>query len=127
MRYPSIKTLVSRLGVTKETAEQLRALMRNEVADNELPAETKTWLYSCHNRPDDDELAMSAIDAVLGNYGVEALRAKKWVSAYYGDVAYTYSNTGDTYAATIVHNSTSGQYSVTSWGDVVEAHPYMFE
>lgn len=56
---------------------------------------------------------LQAIDRLLGNHGVEAVRTHS------GATGFTYSNTGDSYAATVILFA-SGTFRVSSWGDIVE-------
>lgn len=56
---------------------------------------------------------LRAIDRLLGNHGVESARLRN------GEHAFSYSNTGDSYAATVVLFA-SGTFRVSSWGDIVE-------
>ena len=53
-----------------------------------------------------------AIDRLLGNHGIESVRFKN------GTKAFTYSNTGETYAATVILFASA--FRVASWGDIVE-------
>lgn len=56
---------------------------------------------------------LRAIDRLLGNHGVESVRTRT------GANGFRYSNTGDSYAATVVLFP-SGTFRVSSWGDIVE-------
>lgn len=56
---------------------------------------------------------LRAIDRLLGNHGVEN------VSLRNGGHGFSYSNTGDSYACTVVLFA-SGTFRVSSWGDIVE-------
>ena len=60
-----------------------------------------------------DARRLRAIDRLLGNHGIET------VSDRYGMTVFRYSNTGDSYAATVVLFA-SGAFRVSSWGDIVE-------
>lgn len=67
---------------------------------------------------------LEAIDRLLGNYGTEAIRGN-WQNGYWGDIVAAYSNTGDSYALTVLHErgngwNPAGRFIVTSWGDWVE-------
>lgn len=134
MCYPSIKTLTEQLGISKPRAKYIRKLMKLEVGDHQLPAATQQWLQQCHHTPSIEtgrtasrrEVAMHAIDAVLGTHGVEAVYLnwnRKWIDNYHCDVAFTYCNTGQTYAATVLLGSSSQHFAVSSWGDRVEGNP----
>jgi hypothetical protein len=56
---------------------------------------------------------LRAIDRLLGMHGVES------VSFRNGEHAFSYANSGDSYACTVALFA-SGTFRVTSWGDVVE-------
>jgi hypothetical protein len=56
---------------------------------------------------------LRAIDRLLGMHGVESVRFRN------GEHAFSYANTGDSYACTVVLFA-SGAFRVTSWGDIVE-------
>lgn len=56
---------------------------------------------------------LRAIDRLLANHGIEFVRFRN------GHHAFSYSNTGDSYAATVILFE-SGAFRVSSWGDVVE-------
>jgi len=60
---------------------------------------------------------MTAIDAELENYGCE------YVKGTGKSLSFEYSNTGDSYDATIIRFS-NGRYIVSSWGDIVERGNY---
>lgn len=53
-------------------------------------------------------------DRVLGGFGVEEL------SPEYGTVIALYVNMGDTYASTVLYDTESGEFMVTTWGDFFE-------
>lgn len=131
MRYPSVKTLVGQLGVSESRAKYIRKLMRLEVSDHQLPAATQRWLRQCYHTTSIEtgrmatrrEVAMHAIDVVLGTHGVEAVELsanRKWIDSYHCNIAFTYCNTGDTYMATVLLDSASQHFAVSSWGGRVE-------
>lgn len=68
---------------------------------------------------------LDAIDKLLGNHGTEAIRGEEWQNGYWGDIVAVYSNTGDTYALTVIHVrgdgwNPQGRFIISSWGDFVE-------
>ena len=104
MPLPSVKTLVSRLGITKAQAEAWRA--KAHVADN-------------HPRID---AALELMNKFLGASGVEAIRGSgAHVDRYYYDIVALYVNTGDTYSMTLLYDTDKDKFEVTSWGGWVEA------
>ena len=67
---------------------------------------------------------LEAIDKLLGNFGTEAIRGE-WQNGYWGDIVACYSNTGDTYALTVIQvrgefSWQSSKFIISSWGDWVE-------
>lgn len=62
---------------------------------------------------------LRAIDRLLGNHGIESVRHKN------GSHAFSYSNTGDAYAPTVILFA-SGAFRVSSWGDIVERNMNRF-
>ena len=61
------------------------------------------------------ELQLHAIDLVLDNYGIESIRGPE--GAFVAD----YSNTGDTYATTVLWDNLDCRWRITSYGDHIEA------
>jgi hypothetical protein len=59
---------------------------------------------------------MTAIDRHLDNHGVECVYDK------HGAIVASYSNSGDTYASTILYVYDTGNYRLTTLGDFVEAY-----
>ena len=59
---------------------------------------------------------MIAVDLALKNHGVEYIHDR------HGDVVAAYSNSGDTYAATILRDRATGNYRLTTLGDFVECY-----
>jgi len=71
---------------------------------------TANWVRGCYHEPSFEEIFLAACDEAADNYGVESeLCAGKWLS---------FSNTGDSYAETIVF--WRGTFRIASWGDIVE-------
>lgn len=76
-----------------------------------------------HSRePGQDRI--DVIDKLLGNHGTEAIRGE-WQNGYWCDIVAVYSNTGDTYATTVIQirgdwSGTRSRFIVSSWGDWVE-------
>jgi hypothetical protein len=52
-------------------------------------------------------------------HGVEAIRGK-YVDRYYGDSVALYVNMGDSYAGTLLFNTITKKFSLTTWGNFVE-------
>ena len=100
---------------TKEQVQLIKGLVKGLVDPYNIDVFPKTtrWIKSCYNSPSQIEQVMSAIDEVLENHGVEGFRVKsrEWA---------TYSNTGDTYALTVVYFR--GKFRACSWGDIAEKY-----
>src|ERR1035437_10315354 len=95
INYPSIKTLVSRLNIERETAKLIRSIMaetsKQALIDN---CNDKDLLKGFYNYPSSNEMKMMLIDKQLESYGTEAFQDKK-------GYCLEYCNMGDTYIATI--------------------------
>ena len=91
----------------------VKRIVNGEVDNDELFPKTSRWVKSCYNEPTFHEKAFSAIDEVLENHGVEAVRLQNgdWLE---------YSNTGDTYALTVVFFR--GTFRATDYGAIVEKY-----
>lgn len=117
MNAPTVKTLVDRLGVDRDTAARVRGLLTGDTDPETIP-ETAAWVRACYHRPHWTDIALHAVDVVLGTFGVEG-----W-STGYGRGGVSYCNTGETYTPTVVliHNSRTGarSWAVCSWGSIVE-------
>lgn len=61
-------------------------------------------------------VAMREIDTLLANHGVEYIADK------HGNTVARYSNSGDTYAPTILYAPETHTYRLTTVGDFVEAY-----
>lgn len=75
--------------------------------------QTNKWVLMCYHAPSDMEILMSALNELLGCYGVEALIVNEEIRA-------DYLNTGDTYTLTIVRDINSNDMYLTTWGDYQE-------
>lgn len=78
------------------------------------------WVRQCFNEPSLVEQQMAAADGLMECHGVEAILSE----GSYGECLMSYVNTGDTYAATLVYDATKMEFSVSSWGDWVEAYEW---
>lgn len=107
MRLPSIKTLArieSNEGDARVIAKRLRKALES----------AHSW-----------ENALTECDAILNTHGVESIEFPG--EPFYTDEGmrfcgrYSYCNTGDTYAVTVIRDHKRGTWLVCSWGDLVEA------
>ena len=110
--FPHLKESAARL------AGQLMA--GNMPPDEDLPKETQIWINRCYGRPSWPEIALDAINHIVGGYGTEAIETESWVGNYCGHIRACYVNMGDTYDATIVYDNATHEWQLTSWGDYVE-------
>lgn len=111
MRYPSVKTLKV---LAEQADNDVTALHIRKVLDGRTPLGREDGFLG-----GDMKLAkLCTIDKMLGNHGVEFARftcAEGWRPE-----GFEYSNTGDSYAATLILYE--GRFYVTGWADMVEAH-----
>jgi hypothetical protein len=59
-------------------------------------------------------------DHLLDAHGVEAVRGDYHVNGFYQDIVALYVNMGDTYTATLLYETDTGRFLVTTFGDWVE-------
>jgi len=133
MGIPSLKTIKDRLGVEGMDATVIRQAMEWAETGEAKPTLEKYYenvYYPSHGQSGDEYytldyhrfgdifLALKIIDAVLGNFGVEYVESNE--DDYHRKEGLDYSNTGDSYAATVIYDYGRGKWEVTSWGDIVE-------
>ena len=111
---------LARTATDPEAAEKAAAIL-NGTLDPETVEATEDWVRQCFHRPRESELKMHALNALFDCHGVEAIHNERsYVDSYHGDIIATYLNTGDTYATTVLLESSTGRFVVTSYGDWVE-------
>ena len=67
------------------------------------------------------EVLMQRANKMMDGFGVEALRQEgAYVDQYHGDIIATYVDLGDTYAATLLLDSDTGSFHLTSYGGWLE-------
>lgn len=115
--------IASHLDISPRKAATVLAIIRGQLDPlkypGHFPATTK-WANSCYNPLPAKDCKLSALNELLGMFGVEAVRDENTWDRYYGDVVAEYLNTGDSYAATLVLDHQRGKWLLTSWGDFVE-------
>jgi hypothetical protein len=121
MNYPSIKTIETRLQCGRVKAKILRGLMDGTMSPDGFQS-VQDWTRRCYNPPRRCEKVDRAIDEVLNGFGSEAIRGNVWVDSFCGYTIATYSNQGETYTCTIIRDTDTGRFTVTSYGDWVEAY-----
>ncbi len=94
---PSIKTLMTRLNLSREHAKEIRAAMENRKG-------------------------LAVANRILNGFGVEVIGLPDgcFNNCQTPDVTIRYVNTGDTYKTTLM--KVNGTYRVGNWGDVVEQY-----
>ena len=118
---PEMFTDLARTSRHPDAANVSAGLLNGDVEPESIEA-AADWVRQCYSRPRESELVMCALNDVLDCHGVEPIRAEDaWVDNYHGDIVASYINTGDTYAETVVLDSATGEYHLTSYGDWVEA------
>jgi len=119
MNYPSIKTLETRLNISRIDAKIVRGLMKGDI-EPETIEDTDSWIRSCFNRPSQDELIMHAINSVLCSFGVEVMGHD--LGGFYRHAPqYSYCNSGDTYTCTVILDNETGRFIVSDIGTLIES------
>lgn len=110
-RAPSLKRLEAAF---PGCGSRIRALLKKQVKPSAYQSvrDLDQWSYNpqrCTVR------LMTALNEVIGGYGVECLERNGEPVAYY-------VNQGDTYAVTLIRKLDTGSILVTSWGDFAESN-----
>jgi hypothetical protein len=113
----SLKNLIQAVADAprNDTEQELAALPHDVLGDDyranpDAACRKALRLTRCIRR---DGRRLRSIDRLLGMHGVEVARTRS------GALGFSYANTGDSYACTVVLFP-SGAFRVTSWGDIVE-------
>ncbi len=121
LRFPSVKTIQSRLGVERETAKTIRGLMDGSI-DPYTFQSVQTWVERCYNEPTAQECEIVAINEVMRGFGDEAITGETWVDSFHCNIIAVYVNMGDPYSGTVLYDTERGSYAVCTWGDWVETY-----
>lgn len=119
---PSIQTIL-KTGCDGEVARKIRKLFEGKLNPREVSEKCDKWVSQCHNEPSEHEQILCAVDDLLGNHGVESLEIG---DEHYSDSGvrmcpkYSYSNTGDSYALTVIRDHENERWLIASWGDLAE-------
>jgi len=119
-RFPSIKTIETRLNVDRETAIRVRGLMDGSV-DPDTSEAVQRWVSQCYHEPSKREKVMCAIDESLETFGVEAIEGK-YIDRYHFNIQAVYCNTGDIYADTVLLCHDRDRFMIIGWADYVERY-----
>ncbi len=121
MKIPTLARMIETFGTEQGTTAYRLMKYRGECY---MHPDVVSWAQSCYHDPRVNPQAygsclMLALNAVLGTFGVEAIRGRH-VDNYHGDIQAEYLNTGDTYAVTLLLDHERDTILITSWGDWVE-------
>jgi hypothetical protein len=128
-RFPSIKTIMTRLNVDNDKAQLIRKIMQSDnphLLDNWK--QSRTYLqeplidYELIHPNTIMKAKMMALDEILDGHGTEVIHSSnQWINHYYQDIIATYINMGDTYIPTIILMHDDHRFIVDSWGNIVES------
>ena len=95
-RFFTVDRLVRDLGIPRDLAITVRKIGKGKInpLDGGYPA-TERWVRSCYHTPHAAEIALHAIDMLIGCFGVEGWALDN------GRGGVSYANTGESYAPTI--------------------------
>ena len=105
-------------GFAQDESEQISGLVNGTISPS-IYESVRKWIGQCFNEPEHSEQIMVAINEIMGGFGVEPIRGD-YVDSFYQDIQAEYINMGDTYDITILRDSQTGDYEITSFGDWVE-------
>ena len=123
--YPSVTTIAKLLGTSPSISKDIRGLMEGTINPEQYESVAK-WIKQCYHKPRKVELALEAINEILGGCGVEQITDNQW-HAYWCDGGLLYVNMGDAYTCTVIYNTRKDKWLVGAWGDVVERDRKRFE
>ena len=109
-------------GVSSARNKAVLALCSGELSPDKFPCVLEEE-RQCYHRPRFSERVMCALNWLIGGYGVEAHPVEgAWVDSYHRRFVASYVNMGDAYSQTAVLDHSTGEFSVTSYGDWLEAY-----
>lgn len=123
MRYPSIKTIATRLNIDAAKAKRVRGIIDGTLVPEAFTS-VQAWVAKCYSMPSITERKMEALNELLEGFGVEALRSEAvpW-DRYYGDIVGTYINMGDLYISTIYVDRTN-RFQIGAPANWIECENY---
>lgn len=65
---------------------------------------------------------LEEVNRLVNGHGIEAIRDENANDSYYGDTVALYVNMGDTYDTTLLYDTDTHEFLVTSYGDWLEAY-----
>jgi hypothetical protein len=69
---------------------------------------------------EDVDIVLDLVNEYIRGHGVEAIRGDYHVDNYYFDIVALYVNTGDAYSPTLLYETDTDRFMLTTWGDWVE-------
>jgi hypothetical protein len=101
----------------KKIQEWFGAYFQHEGVDPKVGAAMVRKALEEAKNPD---AALDAVNALIRGHGIEAIRGDYQVDRYYYDIVALYVNMGDSYAGTLLYETDTRQFHVTTMGDWVE-------
>lgn len=120
MRLPSVRTLESAF---PGRGRALRRILECNRTAREHPAAVARRA-ECFHAPSLLDQRLHALNAEAETYGVEYIAHRD--DSCRDTFGLEYLNTGDTYTPTLMFDHARGSWRVTSWGDVVERFPNLY-
>lgn len=115
--------IASHLSISLRKAAIVLSVIRGQLDPLSYPKHfpaTDQWARQCYHPLPAKDAKLSALNELLGLYGVECIRGEVWDRYYHDNVA-EYLNTGESYTATLVLDHQAGKWLLTSYGGYVEA------
>lgn len=119
-RAPSVKRLMAELGLDREHANKVRALLHGAKQPDEYKS-VQDWLRQCFHEPDYVEQLLVALNEVCDTCGVEYL-GRENPDTYRERPKFAFLNTGDMYASTLFYSYENDSFYISSEGDLAERH-----
>lgn len=85
-----------------------------------LDAQQARYLAKVVRNENDPDVTLEAANALMNAHGIEAIRGDYHVDNYYYDIVALYVNTGDTYNPTLLYETDTDRFTLTTLGDWVE-------
>jgi cation diffusion facilitator CzcD-associated flavoprotein CzcO len=128
VRIPTATTLEKLTGGDRALALKVRRVLDGRLMASNASEAAARWAASRHHhvRATSHELILEACNDLLDGCGVEAIRPNCDPQHYDEGIrmcpAYSYVNTGDSYALTLVRDHEDSCWRVMSWADAVDRH-----
>ncbi len=116
---PSINTIQQGLQVTREQARTVRGILDGSISPALVSDQVVSLYRQTYGQPDTYLVKLTAINEIIGGYGVEHAPAGRNAKS----PAFDYVNMGDTYTTTIIRFG-ANRYRVIDWGTIVERGNY---